>query len=345
MIYRRYFCPPKEIHMKKQLFTAAFTAAAGLALAQPTIQANQFNFLSAPAFTYKYQTGSTAITPGAAGANVTWNFTSLEQGTDLNYTTTACPGDADCGTFPGANQVVKISTLAKLYFEKTTSGLEQIGEKASGTFVYSNPMKYMQFPMTFNQTYNDTYASSNGTDTKNGTVTSTIDGYGTLQTPTGTYTNVLRQKIVENATVTTGGQTLNMTFTHYYWMKADMHHYVMSLISTEVTSAPVPVPATYTVIYTTATPGGTGIDQKEVLANEIDMFPNPANNELTINTRSLPLEQVAVFNLLGQQVLRRDIGNSRSYSLALKDLNLASGSYFVQIAAGGSRVTKPLVIR
>lgn len=331
--------------MKKQLFTAAFTAAAGLALAQPTIQANQFNFLSAPSFTYKYQTGQTAVSPGAAGTNVTWNFTALGQGTNLTYTTTACPGDADCGTFPGANQVVKVGTLAKLYYEKTASGLEQIGEKASGTFVYSDPMKYMQFPMTYSQTYNDTYASSNGSDTKNGTVTSTIDGYGTLQTPTGTYTNVLRQKIVENATVTTGGQTLNMVFTHYYWMKADMHHYVMSIVSTEVSGAPVPIPATYTVVYTTATPGGTGIDQKEVLANETSIFPNPASSELTISTRTLPLEQVAVFNLLGQQVLRRDMGNTRSYSVTLKDLDLAPGNYFVQIGASGSRITKPLVIR
>ena len=328
--------------MKKRLLSAGLIGSAMTALAQPTIQANQFNYLQAPAFTYKYQTGQTAVAPGPSGANVTWNFTSLGPGSNLDYTTGACPGDVDCGTFPGANQMVKVGTLAKVYYEKTNAGLEQIGEKASGTFVYSNPMKYMQFPMTYNQTYNDTYASSNGADTRNGTVTSTIDGYGTLQTPTGTYTNVLRQKIVENTTVTTGGVSVNMIFTHYYWTKADMHHQVMSIISTEITSAPVPVPATYTVVYTTAAPGGVGIEQRELLANETEMFPNPASRELNVKTRTLPLEHITIFNLLGQQVLQQAVKNTQSYSMSL---DLAPGSYFAQISAGGSRITKPLVIR
>jgi hypothetical protein len=330
--------------MKKSLLSATLLGLASAVVAQPTIQANQFNYLSAPAFTYKYQTGQTAVAPGAAGANVTWNFTSLAQGSNLAYTTAACPGDPDCGTFPGANQVLAVGTLAKLYYEKTNAGLEQIGEKASGTFVYSNPMKYMQFPMTFNQTYNDTYASSNGSDTKNGTVTSTIDGYGTLQTPTGTYTNVLRQKIVENATVTTGGQSANMVFTHYYWIKADMHHYIMSIVSTEISNAPVPVPATYAVAYTTSTAGGVGIEQPEILAGETELFPNPANRELHIQTRTLPLQQIAIFNLMGQQVLHHSVSEKQQFSITLNNLGLAPGSYFVQVNAGGSRVTKTLTI-
>lgn len=330
--------------MKKQLLTAALSGVGMAALAQPTIQANQFNYSSAASFTYKYQSGQTAIAPGPSGANVTWNFSSLAAGSNLSYTTDACPGDSDCGTFPGANQVLKVGTLAKLYYEKTNNGLEQIGEKAAGTFVYSNPMKYMQFPMTFNQTYNDTYASSNGSDTKNGTVTSTIDGYGTLQTPSGTYTNVLRQKIVENATVTTGGQSVNMTFTHYYWMKADMHHYVMSIVSTEITGAPVPVPASYAVIYTTAT-GGVGIDEQAALAGEVDIYPNPADRDLNIKTNNLAIDKVELFNILGQKLLSKTIDRKNCFSVTLNTLELSGGNYFVKINTEKGLLTKQVVIR
>jgi len=330
--------------MKKQLLTAALSGAAMAALAQPAIQASQFNFLSAGSFTYKYQAGQTAVSPGPSGANVTWNFTSLGQGSNLSYTTAACPGDSDCGTFPGANQVLNVGTMAKLYYEKTNSALEQVGEKASGTMVYSDPMRYMQFPITFNQTYSDTYASSNGSDTRNGTVTSTIDGYGTLQTPAGTYTDVLRQKIVEHATVTTNGMTSTMILTHYYWMKADMHHYIMSIVSAEITGTPVPVPATYAVAYTTAT-GSVGIDAQAALAGKADIYPNPADKDLRITTDDLPIGRVEIFNILGQKLLDKNIDKPHCFSVTLNGLELNSGHYFVKISTEKGLITKQVVIR
>jgi hypothetical protein len=332
--------------MKKQLLSIAALLSAASAIAQPTIQANQYNYVSAPGFVYKYLSGQTAISPGASGANVTWDFSTLVGSSTLNYTTASCPGDANCGTFPGANQVIGVSTAAKVYFNKSSNSLEEVGELASGTIVFSDPMKMMQFPVTFNQTFNDSYASSGASGSKNGTLSSTIDAYGTLKTPTGTYTNVLRQKIVENATVVSGSTPLQMTITHYYWIAPGIHHYLMAVLSTQITGLPVPVPTTYVATYTTQSSTPTGIADNEALSQEITVYPNPAKEKLTIQTASLDIKDIEVYNVLGQKMLTQSFTNkSNSASITMDNLQLANGCYFLKINTSKGLVTKQIAIR
>jgi hypothetical protein len=330
--------------MKKQLLSIAALLSAASAIAQPTIQANQFNYVSVPGFVYKYMSGQTAISPGAAGANVNWDFSTLAGSSTLNYTTTSCPGDADCGTFPGANQVVGVSTAAKVYFNKSSNSLEEVGELASGTITFSDPMKMMQFPVTFNQAYNDSYASSGASGSKNGTLSSAIDAYGTLKTPTGTYTNVLRQKIVENATVVSGSTSMQMTITHYYWIAPGIHHYLMAVLSTQITGLPVPVPPTYVATYSTQS--GTGIADNEALSREVTVYPNPASNKLTIQTTDLDIKDIEVYNVLGQKMLTHTFSDkSNTASVTIDNLQLAKGCYFLKINTGKGLVTKQIAIK
>lgn len=326
--------------MKKQLLTLSLLAASAAVLAQPTIQANQFDWLATPAFTYKYQAGQTAVAPGAAGANASWNFSGLPAGSNLAYTTAACPGDADCGIFANANQVVKVGTLGKVFYNKTSSALEEVGETGSNAVAYTDPMKWLQFPVTFNQTYSDSYVSAS----RSGTLTSTIDGYGTLTTPAGTYNGVLRQKIVDNTVVDAGGQTMNMTLTQYYWMTPGIPHYLMSIIITDITGLPVPVPSTYAVAYTTET-GTIGIDDKAALALDITVYPNPASDAISIKTGSLRVESVAAFNMLGQQVLSKTFTGIASGVVTLDQPGLTAGCYFLKINTDKGLVTKQVVIR
>ena len=330
--------------MKKNALLAALLGIAGLSQAQPVIQTGQFNYLSATGFVYKYQTGQTAISPGAAGANVQWDFSNLAGSSTLNYSTLACPGDNDCGTFPNANQVVKLSNTAKVFYKKTATELQQEGELASGTFTFSDPLKMLQFPVTFNQNFTDSYAGTNASGSRSGTVTSTIDGYGTLKTPTGTYTNVLRQKIVENATVAASGQTLQLTITHYYWMTPDLHHYILSIQSTATQGLPVPVPTTYVTTYTTKSQT-VGINDKDALAESIKMYPNPADDYLDIQTGHLAVSNITIYNMLGQKMQSRDFaGKNTPAQITLNNLQLIPGHYWIRLHTDKGPVTKQIVI-
>ncbi|RYZ33470.1 MAG: T9SS type A sorting domain-containing protein, partial [Sphingobacteriales bacterium] len=265
-----------------------------------------------------------------------------------NYTTASCPGDADCGTFPGANQVIGVSTSAKVFYAKTATSMEQHGELSSGNITYANPMKVMQFPMTFNQTFTDAYSSSGNGGSKNGTITSTIDGYGTLKTPTGTYTNVLRQKVVDQATVVNAGGTMNMTITQYYWFVAGIHHHVMALLITEITGMPVQVPTSYVTTYTTKTNGGgnVGIDEAELLASKVFVFPNPASDRISVKANGLNIRSIDLYNVMGQKVLHKSIADQGITStVELSDLQLSSGCYLLKMNTAEGQVSKQVVIR
>lgn len=332
-----------EIIMKKELLSIGLSLLAATVEAQPVIQASQFDYGALAAFSYRYSAGQSAVSPGAPGANITWDFSALGSGSNLSYTTASCPGDADCGSFPGANQVVNVATFAKVYYAKSATEMVQIGEKGTSNLLFSDAMKVLQFPISYGQTFSDTYAASGASGSRNGSLTSTIDGYGTLKTPSGTYTNVLRQKIVDNGTAVVGGQSLSQVITQYYWMAPGMHHYLMSLVVTEVTG--LPVPATYVVTYTQQGPGTVGIAHTGTGSVNLDIFPNPAGSWLKISTGSVPIAKVSLYNVLGQQVLTQQAGGRNTSMMELNLSGLAPGSYLVRAATEDGMAVGRVLVR
>lgn len=69
------------------------------------------------------------------------------------------------------------------------------------------------------------------------------------------------------------------------------------------------------------------------------MFPNPANNELNLSA-SRNIENVAVFNMLGQKVLEQQVGAN---SQAINVSNLKTGAYLMQVTADGQTGTYKFV--
>lgn len=330
--------------MKRKLLLAVLIAIAGSSQAQPVIQASQFDYPSASGFGYRYQSGQTAVAPGNSGANVQWDFSNLTASSTITYTTVACPGDADCAAFSAANQIVKLSTPAKVYYNKTATELNQVGEVASGSFTFSDPMRVLKFPITYPQSFSDNYSAAGVGGSRSGSLVSVIDGYGTLKTPTGTYVNVLRQKIVENVSVQAGTQNLQLKITHYYWMAADMHHYIMGIVATEPQN--VPVPASYVTTYTTKVQGPVGISDKEALSASVTVHPNPATDRLEVRTDQLAVSAVSIFNVLGQKVLHKDYDTRNAQSkIILDNLKLAPGCYFLKLNTDKGLATKQVVIR
>ncbi len=74
------------------------------------------------------------------------------------------------------------------------------------------------------------------------------------------------------------------------------------------------------------------------LAKEIALQPNPAQNQVRINTSYL-IENVEVYNVVGQLVLQQKIANN-----VLDISNLMTGSYFVKLEIEGQVVVKKLLV-
>lgn len=187
--------------MKKINLTVGILFTSLLNYAQPVIHSSN---LGQPAL----ETMTAAVTgfsPGKPGANQIWDFSHLQL-KPAGSCAIATPSDQ---SFATANFCIAYNNPlhAYFYYRQNAEKLELVGEDFAGIGViaYSNPKTLIEFPYTFGQTINDTYQMADQTIS----FTSTYDAYGALLLPFGKYTNVIRQKIVEN------GQT------NYIWFNAD----------------------------------------------------------------------------------------------------------------------------
>ena len=78
---------------------------------------------------------------------------------------------------------------------------------------------------------------------------------------------------------------------------------------------------------------------EELVPGDFALTPNPANNRLTISSKNETIEQITIYNVLGQMVLNKTFSNNFSETLDISDLN--SGMYLVRINSG---TTKRLVV-
>ncbi|MCC6841252.1 MAG: T9SS type A sorting domain-containing protein [Flavobacteriales bacterium] len=220
--------------------------------------------------------------PGPAGAGQTWNFAALQ--TDETLTTTGVmPTAAPNGAaFTGATVAFDAGGGAYLFLKNSVTGLENVGAYAlSISLVYQDPEQIMKYPCALNTTWTDSW-SSNFTSggfpvARSGTSTGLADGSGTLITPYGTISNVLRVKLHQVYTDNIGGlMTVNYDAVNYYYYKPGVH---MALVQLSNLTSSASTPQTYATWLDEASVG-----IQEALRNTIglDVFPNPATDQVSV---------------------------------------------------------------
>lgn len=309
--------------MKNLLLIAGVMFASALtATAQITINRSDLGNLIDARFIQAHDTTDlTALSPGSAGANQTWNLSGI--GTDYRDTTpqfvlpagTTCPEKFPTATFatiiPDETGMVR----GNAYFYDDNSRMEVLGLCAAFndiniTLQYAPP----QTTMTFPSTYNTTFSGQSKFRTQypglpplidsvrtNSTAfySSVIDGWGTVVTPTGTYP-CLRQKVVSNQLDSTynltGGKwefssvLLSDTTISYQWLgKGGM----FSGVSMSTNAKGVVTGATYTISQLTV-----GVEEPVSQENPA-VFPSPVDATLQWNITG----DAAITDVLGRQVL------------------------------------------
>ncbi|MBK5284158.1 MAG: T9SS type A sorting domain-containing protein [Bacteroidia bacterium] len=75
----------------------------------------------------------------------------------------------------------------------------------------------------------------------------------------------------------------------------------------------------------------------------VEVFPNPATNQLAINNMQYAIEKVEVFDVHGGMVLsQKPIANSQWLTIDVTEIK--SGIYFLRISSGAKRVMKKFVV-
>lgn len=333
--------------MKHLNALVAFSVAATFsAVAQPTL--NLANLNPSVGSTYVYAEAAYQP-PGAGGANVTWNFATLAQGTltTFSYVNPAtAPGTS---TYPGATSAWDAGSGLINYQDFDASGANELGTwfDGFGYSYYLNGVKFLSFPLTYNTNWTDTYAGTaeffGQTNTITGSLSAQVDGWGTLILPSGTYTNVLRIRVTRDETTTGTGVTITADNEFHYYVKAGYANPLLeSLDQTTVTNGGDPqVEQSLRFLV------GASVGVSEVAADAgFSAWPSVTEDVVQVRANSFLSAGTVlqVLDAVGRSVLTERTAQGATHTLDLSAF--APGRYTIMvIEADGQRAALPLVKR
>jgi hypothetical protein len=198
----------------KKLYTFTIALSLFITNIHAQITLNSTNWPAAGVVETNYSVDVTSASEGSAGANQTWDFSSLPStGTSSQLEYVAPSATPYFSSFPTANSAVYTpsisgSSIGYGYYNNTSSFNDLIGfvsDDGAGTVVslnYSDPERALTYPFTYGTSFTDSYyavanytiSGTPVTDYRFGTNITSADAYGTVMTPAGTYNNVLRIK-------------------------------------------------------------------------------------------------------------------------------------------------------
>jgi hypothetical protein len=147
-------------------------------------------------------------------------------------------------------------------------------------------------------------------------VTLTYDGYGTLITPTNTYTNVVRVK-----------EDYGSGAIDYQWYALN------PLISIMVYDH-----NTNTLYYTGATV--TGISEQNYPATTVNIYPNPTSDQFYIEANTTDKLNVDLYDVNGRHVFSKSVNNKSNINVTTLD----DGIYTLTIKTVDHVINKKLAI-
>jgi hypothetical protein len=296
----------------KKIFTIGILLCALVNVAQPVILNG--NNVPAIGFNAGIQSVSGAGSPGAGGANLTWDFSSFSVNT-MGVVAIVDPALTPyTTTFPQANFCSKItptgSSTSIYSYEKISSTLwEAIATNYSGPGTgkdYTpNFESNLKFPFSYGETFTDYFQSTTSAQYP---VDITYDAYGTLITPSATYTNVVRIKKYWGP----GDYS-------YSWMSTNPLFIIMNYNSTS---------NSYVLV------GSATADIQDINTNKlkVQLFPNPINSSsrfvISGNIKNFQNTMIIIYDALGKEVKQLKVDANE---IIINRDGLENGIYFYKL--------------
>ncbi|MBK9248208.1 MAG: T9SS type A sorting domain-containing protein [Ignavibacteria bacterium] len=307
----------------KTFILFAFVACSMSMVAQPVLQ-NGNNMLPVGTVAPLYR-GEATGGIGNPGPNQIWDFSSIPfSDPGLVFSVVSPSATPFSSSYPSSNYAWTFSLAGQVqyfYFKISDSKYEVLADNVVapgvGNDFTPNPKTSLKFPFNYNETYQDTFQKVGGVET---TVTVTYDGYGTLITPKGTHTNVMRIKEDRG-----NGQV------GYTWMTVDP---LTTLLGYTQSNNSLALFGTYS----------TSSDETDKNINLTELIPNPAKNKTTLKISDYPIlntMKLNVLNVLGQIIKTVSISASTT---EIELDNLTQGIYFYQLHDGSSLVASGKII-
>lgn len=327
-------------------------------------------------------TKSTAASVGSidytiTGANHFWDFSSLvpvSQTADTFVTVMQTPAFYYPSFVLSANQALKQPNINLGLFQMTnvynflnnsTSAYNLVGYAAQLNGIplplkYDNPDRYYKFPLNYgNIDSSNSHANLNvpgfGYFNEVKKRKNTVDGWGTLVTPYGTF-QVLRVKSVIYQKDSLHLDTIPINFpavvrniTEYKWIAKNQGIPLLEIVETSLGIMPA---FTTTITYKDSL-RNLGINEKPITIseNKINIYPNPAKDKFSIDFKLIsPAEiEIGIYDITGSKIkeIIQPYGEKGNYkiSIDLNEAKITKGVYFIKFKNGKNiSVTKLIVI-
>ena len=271
------------------------------------------------------------------GPNSVWNFGSLTSSSNATITIQS-PSSASGGSnFPGADFAQNVpgaggASAGFTFFNAGATGLELMGiSTQAGNFVFNPALTFIPSGLNFNGDFTGpvsaVLSSPGATTTRSGEQVISYDGYGSLTTPAGTYSNAVRFRLEQNYadTIEAGGfsQVITYTVISFLWYSPATKNIPLLSWNYSINSfSPAAITATW------ANPGNVGFETAENA--ELNIYPNPASDFIYIESELLQEGniQATLFDMSGKSVLQTTL-NSQSNALGLQAL--PKGIYLLRL--------------
>ena len=216
-------------------------------------------------------------------------------------------------------------------YGNTSSKIEYLGiaePTTSNCVVYGDPAIFYTLPFTYGSLSSDTYSRS----TEAGTIITAGDGTGTLQLPSGTYSNIL--KLTLSFYDTSGVNTIQ---NRYY---SALSKFPLLTISSYTIGAGIQKSGSI----------NTSVTLGIFIASQIkgtNVFPNPVTNgELFLKPQNgEQIKEIEIINALGQVVLHQSNSEMNSNDARRIDVsNLNKGIYYLSLRTSDGSHTKKIII-
>lgn len=312
----------------KHIFNLSLVCFATLGISAQQLDNANSNPSAGQSFTVYF---TDLTTEGASGTGVTWNFSAANTLQTAVIAVENPAGTPNGASFPGANIALNLGSGVYDYYECSASGQFRVGFDQAGTLLpYSNKETIYSFPSQYGDTYSDVFKSSYTTSgypsRREGTLNGSVDGSGTLTTPEGTFTGVLRVRIdeviydtifVQGTPVPTQSAT-----TSYLFRKPGIKYglYNISHITTfqgTVHSA--------TCLETSTLSAETN------LMESLRLFPNPVADQLNVEMGEFSGEiRYELVDITGRIVTGSNHVVESGSTLQVNTSSLLPGNYFIR---------------
>lgn len=295
---------------------------------------------------------SPTVTPGSAGPSQTWNFTALKNNISLTIGFVTASSTPYASYFTAANLADSIYGYAGYGFFTSTSGAFAIegvsnvqGFSTNATF--NPPFNQMVLQANYLNNFGGySYGQTQpialtylGSDSAKATMyityADTIDAWGTMTTPAGTY-NVLRKKHYEvdidsiflhypSPPAWNFVQAQTTEIRQYIWYTNGIH-YPVAIMSMDTTNTKVKKVMWYS--------GPLAVNELHNSAQTL-VYPNPCTTQLTLHCSTQEAAYLSVFDIAGRSIEEVSMKNATS---TLNTSFYAKGIYFYKISDQAGKI-------